>query len=48
MLAELDLVGMNLDSSDDAVQRRLGRSLPRIRDAWEHLMAEESAADTAG
>jgi radical S-adenosyl methionine domain-containing protein 2 len=37
MLAQLDLVGMNLDSSEDAVQARLGRSLPRGRSYREHL-----------
>jgi radical S-adenosyl methionine domain-containing protein 2 len=39
MLTELDLVGMNLDSADDAVQARLGRSLPRGRSYREHVAA---------
>jgi radical S-adenosyl methionine domain-containing protein 2 len=37
MLAELDLVGLSIDSADDALQGRLGRSLPRGCSYREHV-----------
>jgi radical S-adenosyl methionine domain-containing protein 2 len=37
MLAELDLVGLDIDSADDQVQARLGRALPRGASYRKHI-----------
>lgn len=47
-LERLDLVGMTIDSADDALQKRLGRELPRGGSYREHMLAIARRTRRAG